>query len=384
MKQGIADAADVGDAPLGALFRRYGPFLKMFATYAQRFVETYDARAALEACVAGAAPAGASEEDAAVLAAVALDARVAGVDGAAVAYHLAAPVQRVTEYDKLLKELVESTPGDHADLPDARLAHAAVHVAIEHVDATLRTDQTFKRLLEIHGRCDSASRRGVESLLDAPSRLLVKEGSLEEVRGGRRPRPLAAFALSDRLLLATTLVSRGRFRTGEAAKPWKRRLAHDVPLEAVSRVAPAGDASFAVTALAGELSLVLRAATPDQRDEWVGLLRELCAKLRAGPAAPAATPDRFRRRPGAGAKQRSMSWAPKSMAAALSDPLARINSLVSSATKRRDRAGSAGSAAAAAGAPMPGRRRSGSADSVVSGLDSPRESFPGVEEQKGS
>ena len=79
-----------------------------------------------------------------------------------------------------------------------------------------------------------------------------------------------------------------------------------------------------------------------------------------------------------------MSWAPKSMAAALSDPLARINSLVSSATKRRDRAGSAGSAAAAAGAPMPGRRRSGSADSVVSGLDSPRESFPGVEEQKGS
>ena len=322
----------------------------MFSTYAQRFVETYDARAALERLVDfdGPVPVDKADADAAALAAVALAARERGYDRGAAAYHLAAPVQRVSAYERLLRELRDATPANHDDAVDAQGAHDAVHAAIEHVDAVLRSDQSFKRLLEIHDRCDTKTRRGFSNLLDAPSRTLVKEGSLEELLGNKA-RPLAAFALSDRLLLATTLVSRAPIlaATGQNTNnaPWKRKLIHHVPFEAIDAVEAAGNDRFTVSAFAGELALVLKADAPDQRDEWVALLNDLCDKLQSAPkplrratsaekaANAATTPDRFQRR--RDKKERSRSWAPSLATSPTTwDPLSKLSSLVSSATKR--------------------------------------------------
>ena len=309
---------DAGRARVGTVFAKYGPFLKMFATYAQRFVESHAARSALErACADATSPLLAADDDGALLACVAAKARHVGVV-ADVAEHLAAPVSRVTAYERLLRELLGLTPDAHGDRAGCAAADAAVRAAIDHVDATLESDVAFRRLLEIHDRCDGKTRRGVADLLDAPTRTLVKEGSLEELlpptKAGAPPRfrPLAAFALTDRLLLATTLVS--------ARATWKRRLVHHVPVDAVDRVEALEGTLFAVTAFGGEVSVVLRADSAPQRDAWVALLDDLKRDQAAAPkplrppaapadASPYAAKRAFAKRPPK-TKKRSQSWAP--------------------------------------------------------------------------
>lgn len=339
----IKEAAAPGDAEIGAVFAKYGPFLKMFTAYARRFVESYDARSALgRACAdAAASPLAAADEEAALLACVAVNARCRGVVED-VAGYLAAPVSRVTSYERLLRELLDLTPLGHADRAGCERADAAVRAAIDHVDATLQSDVAFRRLLEIHDRCDGKSRRGVATLLDAPTRTLVREGSLEELLpptkagGAPRYRPLAAFALTDRLLLATTL------EPGRAT--WKRRLVHHVPVDALDAVVALDGALFSVAAFAGEVRIVLRADSPDQRDRWVKLLGELRKAHRAAPKARRSegTPPGGRRFASAKArskKQRSQSWAPTAGRSSFKSDdglLARLSSLrLSSSAARR-------------------------------------------------
>ncbi|KAJ8612883.1 hypothetical protein CTAYLR_002087 [Chrysophaeum taylorii] len=158
----------------GYVFRRFGPFFKMFAAYARRFQETVQARAFLSSLL--------DDDD--------LD-----VSGA-----LSAPVERLRDYARLLGELVRLTPADHVDAKDAELAVDAVQDALRHVDQTLQGDVAFKRLVQI------LEPESLGSLLDVPTRKLLKEGQLEEIRygatGGRvGVRPVRALALSDRLLL---------------------------------------------------------------------------------------------------------------------------------------------------------------------------------------
>lgn len=109
-----ASAPEDGAARVGAVFRRFGPFFKMFGAYARRFHETVQARAFLSGLAF-------FEDD---------DLDVSGA--------LSAPVERLRDYERLLSDLVRLTPPGHADAYDAQLAVDMVDDALRHVDQTLQ------------------------------------------------------------------------------------------------------------------------------------------------------------------------------------------------------------------------------------------------------
>lgn len=253
---------DRGGAPhrarVGLVFRRFGPFFKMFAAYARRFHETVQARAFLSGL-------GFFDDD---------DLDVSGA--------LSAPVERVRDYQTLLAELVRLTPDDHADADDAKLAVAVVEQAVRHVDQTLQGDVAFKRLVQI------LEPSSLASLLDVPTRKLVKEGRLDLINlgatGGRvAARPVRCLALSDRLLLVALKrpkqpdISRLRktFFPANAdddrddqkqGRSGKGRLTHNLPLDDVVALEPCDD-SFALSTSAKRLAAAADAETKAPDDE---------------------------------------------------------------------------------------------------------------------
>jgi len=192
-----ADAHRMAAAAVGQVFAKFGPFFKMFAAYARRFQATVQARAYLAGTLAGVF----TEDD---------DLDVSGT--------LAAPVDHVRELDRLLGHLVELTPSEHFDCIDTRAAWQAIQDALSHVDQTLQQDVTFKRLVQI------LDPNSLDTLLDVPTRKLVKEGKLHRVlaldkianrfypdndenlgnaQSSSKGLSLRALALSDRLVLVT-------------------------------------------------------------------------------------------------------------------------------------------------------------------------------------
>ena len=118
-----------GDECFGQLFRKFAPFFKMTAAYAEAY-GAWSRRAASDGNNRGSPV----RDVALVLARQAFDARCKGRD---LAQFLVAPVQRVPRYRLLLEALVLRTNEDHADRNDLDEALALVRDA-NHL--TLRCD----------------------------------------------------------------------------------------------------------------------------------------------------------------------------------------------------------------------------------------------------
>lgn len=272
---------NLDNARVGAVFRRFGPFFKMFASYARRFHDTVHARAILS---------GYCEDDD----------DYCGLD---VSGTLAAPVDRLRSYEALLADLSRHTPSDHQDRSDAEEALTLVREALKHVNQTLARDVAFKRLTQI---LDASS---LSSLLDVPSRNLVKEAKLDQIvfgaTGGRvAVVPLRSLALSDRVLLVSLP------KTVVLAKK-KGTLLYNFPISEISDVEACADGIVAppasITAASRHspakcfyssddddllfgrddadclfridtvhaASVILRADTREARDDWIRTLADL-------------------------------------------------------------------------------------------------------------
>ncbi|KAJ1460131.1 hypothetical protein M885DRAFT_612771 [Pelagophyceae sp. CCMP2097] len=295
VKRGAAAAGPAGDdldgVCLGRVFARYGPFLKMFATYAQRFAETRASRVALrdallltalsdDAAAAskkvGLAAKGGARDVARAI--VALDrapprGQRSG-DGAApeplhdrVETHLAAPLHRVTKYERSLRRIADATPADHADQPSLATAIAQSCAAMEHIRATLQADSAFKRLVAFRPLAATV-------LLDAPMRSrLMRDGTLDEVVAGRPAKTRRVWLLTDRLLV------------GHRSRA---RLLRDIPIDAVEAVRLRGDDAFELVVFGGELRITLVAADADAAAAWVSAIAAVLAARppRDGPGPP--------------------------------------------------------------------------------------------------
>lgn len=283
-------SGDLDTCRVGVIFKRFGPFFKMFAAYARRFQDSVQARAYLSRFF---------EDE--------LD-----VSGA-----LSAPVERLRDYERLLDELVRLTSPAHPDAGDADAALSMVRDALRHVDQTLQGDVAFKRLVQI------LEPSSLSALLDVPTRKLVKEGSLVEIKygptGGRLGvRRLRAIALSDRLLLVTLPAGENKRRRARQSplstkkdlgssvvvRAAKGRLAYNIAIEHLNDIGPCtsvysprsksrivydddeeldddsvldddSDRLFRFVARSVTGALVFRVDTPEIRDDWLRTLRNL-------------------------------------------------------------------------------------------------------------
>lgn len=203
------------DARIGAAFRRFGPFLKMFAAYARRFHQTSEARRFM--------------------------AQFFDVD---ISFDLFAPIERIRDYEELLGELIRLTDEDHPDATDSKVAVGVVREALSHVDKTLDGDVAFERLVQI------LEPSSLSSLLDVPTRRLLKEGLLDQIKFGPRARvlarPLRCLALSDRILFVAMPTRRDKPRrrglftknSSDLRNAAKGKLVFNFPVGNVSALEP--------------------------------------------------------------------------------------------------------------------------------------------------
>lgn len=194
-------------------------------------------------------------------------------------------------------------------------------------------------------RWSSLRETGALSTLPSTRRDLVdvetSHTSEEETRSRRRP-----TERTNEPRPQETLARNLRPRLASKKNPWKRKLVHHVPVDAISSLEPSGPNMISLAAFGDELKLSLRADSTEERDSWLELLRTLAEKHKAAPnprkdsttlvGSPSTLGARKQYLRNAKAKTpRSRSWAP-SLSLKGTTTLDKINSFVASATKRKD------------------------------------------------
>jgi hypothetical protein len=132
------------------------------------------------------------------------------------------PMQRVTRYPLLFRQILHYTPPEHPDHADVVAALAGSQQVADAVNAAARGAENRQKLADLLTLLDlHVQGEGEEGLLDllAPTRELgerqfLLEGPLQKTKSGRR---LVGYLFNDLLLLAEKNVA---FAAGGPGKPW--------------------------------------------------------------------------------------------------------------------------------------------------------------------
>ncbi|KAM8860796.1 FYVE, RhoGEF and PH domain-containing protein 6-like [Synchiropus picturatus] len=227
------------DSQLADIFLQKGPFLKMYSTYIQEveknvalLEEQTEKNAAFRAVVRGfeASP------------------RCANL---ALRHYLLKPVQRIPQYQLLLREYLKNLPPDSVEHKNAEAALHVVKNVADHANDFMKQGDNFQKMIQVQ-----CSLTGGHVIVQ-PGRLFVKEGTLKKLsRKGMQPRTL--FLFNDTLLYTTPAKS-GQYTLNKVlslagmkvSKPSQEAYQNELLIESVER------------------SFILSASSAAERDEWL-------------------------------------------------------------------------------------------------------------------
>ncbi|XP_077424470.1 FYVE, RhoGEF and PH domain-containing protein 6-like [Vanacampus margaritifer] len=224
---------------LSDIFLKKGPYLKMYSTYIREF----DKNAAL------------LEEQSkknplfgAVVREFEASPRCANL---ALKHYLLKPIQRIPQYQLLLRDYLKNLSKDSADYKDTQDALAIVREVANHANDIMKQGDNFQKLIQVQ-----CSLNGHHEIVQ-PGRIFVKEGVLNKLsRKVMQPR---MFFLFNDTLLYTTPVQSGQYKFNNmlslagmrVSRPSQEACQNEFLIESVER------------------SFILSASSAPERDEWL-------------------------------------------------------------------------------------------------------------------
>ncbi|XP_049578305.1 FYVE, RhoGEF and PH domain-containing protein 6 [Syngnathus scovelli] len=221
------------------IFLKKGPYLKMYSTYIREFDKN---AALLEEQSKKNAP------FAAVVRQFEASPRCANL---ALKHYLLKPIQRIPQYQLLLRDYLKNLPKDSADYKDTQDALAIVREVADHANDIMKQGDNFQKLIRV--QCSLNGRREIVQ----PGRIFLKEGLLNKL-SRKLMQPRMFFLFNDSLLYTTPLQS-GQFKFNnmlslagmKVSRPSQEACQNEFIVESVER------------------SFILSASSASERDEWL-------------------------------------------------------------------------------------------------------------------
>ncbi|XP_077601347.1 FYVE, RhoGEF and PH domain-containing protein 6-like [Stigmatopora nigra] len=224
---------------LADIFLKKGPYLKMYSTYIREF----DKNVAL------------LEEQSkknplfgAVVKEFEADPRCANL---ALKHYLLKPIQRIPQYQLLLRDYLKNLSKDSADYKDTQDALAIMKDVVSHANDIMKQGDNFQKLIRVQ-----CSLNGHHEIVQ-PGRVFLKEGILNKLsRKVMQPR---MFFLFNDTLLYTSPVQSGQYKLNnmlslagmKVSKPSQEAYQNEFFIESIER------------------SFILSASSASERDEWL-------------------------------------------------------------------------------------------------------------------
>ncbi|XP_061750251.1 FYVE, RhoGEF and PH domain-containing protein 6-like isoform X2 [Nerophis ophidion] len=224
---------------LADIFLQRGPYLKMYSTYIREF----DKNVALLEEQSKKNPA-----FGAVVREFEASPRCANL---ALKHYLLKPIQRIPQYQLLLRDYLKNLSKDSSDYKDTQAALAIVKEVANHANDIMKQGDNFQKLIQVQ-----CSLNGHHEIV-RPGRIFLKEGSLNKLsRKIMQPR---MFFLFNDTLLYTTPVQSGQYKVNnmlslagmKVSKPSQEAYQNELTIESVER------------------SFILSASSASERDEWL-------------------------------------------------------------------------------------------------------------------
>ncbi|KAJ3030647.1 hypothetical protein HDV00_008758 [Rhizophlyctis rosea] len=185
------------------------------------------------------------------------------------------PMQRITRYTLLLRQILHHTPKTHPDHDDVMRALSVSEEAAERVNVAAREQESREKIAAVRGGLDMEG----ESLdLFAPTRFLgprmfVHDGMVEKKKSGKK---LHAYLFNDLLLLAQ---AKGKSEKGEVLyrkpMPLNEIIARDrAPTNFPSSSSTSSDDDGSFQIVHGEEVITLRCSSVATKRKWMNLLEE--------------------------------------------------------------------------------------------------------------
>nr|XP_057931901.1 FYVE, RhoGEF and PH domain-containing protein 6-like [Doryrhamphus excisus] len=221
------------------IFLKKGPYLKMYSTYIREF----DKNVALLEEQSKKNPA-----FGAVVREFEASPRCANL---ALKHYLLKPIQRIPQYQLLLRDYLKHLSKDSADYKDTQAALAIVKEVANHANDIMKQGDNFQKLIQVQ-----CSLNGHHEIVQ-PGRIFLKEGTLNKLsRKIMQPR---MFFLFNDTLLYTTPVQSGQYKFNnmlslagmKVSKPSQEAYQNELTIESVER------------------SFILSASSASERDEWL-------------------------------------------------------------------------------------------------------------------
>ncbi|PVD33338.1 hypothetical protein C0Q70_04592 [Pomacea canaliculata] len=149
---------------VGQAFRHLGPFLKLYATYANNHEQ---ALAVLQEW---------TQKKPEFVEFIAKQESRPEIMGLRINALLITPVQRIPRYKLLLEDLLEHTPIDHHDYLQLKEATQQIGEIAMYINEHIRQHENFQKMLAIQKCFDSSAPKILQ-----PGRLFLKEGQLKKV-----------------------------------------------------------------------------------------------------------------------------------------------------------------------------------------------------------
>uniref|UniRef100_A0A8C5BMH6 FYVE, RhoGEF and PH domain containing 6 n=1 Tax=Gadus morhua TaxID=8049 RepID=A0A8C5BMH6_GADMO len=227
------------NSQLADIFVKKGPYLKMYSTYIREFDKNV---ALLEEQSKRNSAFGA------VVRAFEASPRCANL---ALRHYLLKPVQRIPQYQLLLRDYLKHLPPASADYKDTQAALVIVKEVANHANDFMKQGDNFQKLIQVQ-----CILNGHHEIVQ-PGRVFLKEGFLKKLsRKIMQPR---MFFLFNDTLLYTTPVQSGQFKLNnmlslagmKVSKPMHEAHQNELNIESVER------------------SFILSASSAAERDDWL-------------------------------------------------------------------------------------------------------------------
>ncbi|KAI8907800.1 hypothetical protein EDD86DRAFT_208149 [Gorgonomyces haynaldii] len=170
------------------------------------------------------------------------------------ANYLLKPVQRVTKYPLLLRELIKATDPSHVDHENLTRALLKIETVVTIINEGARQAENVHKVLELQSKFITKVN------IVAPSRSLVKSGQIDMFNAQKEKKKREVYLFNDMLVVAK--------QDGEKYKllnmcPFDKFLAEPIK--------PQGEADMEILA-DKELRLAMFFDTPNQRDVWLNAI----------------------------------------------------------------------------------------------------------------
>lgn len=192
--------------------------------------------------------------------------------------YLLKPMQRITRYSLLFKQILHYTPKDHFERADILAALEVSEKLAQSVNQATKESESRQKIEDISAIVDLQLKDQNTTLdLSAPTRLLgnrlyIHEGPLAKNKSGRK---IYCYLFNDLILLVEPKskpsniisVKACQYEMYEQPIPVNEMIIRDVPKNFGKDVGTVDDCSFQIVHL--DKIITLRASTPSEKRQWI-------------------------------------------------------------------------------------------------------------------